>query len=255
MAGIFIITALLFFNGCAGMPDTKDMKVNDSGYAGKLLTTIQQINEHRPDTLAAHPSVTFYNNGRRVSAQGDLYLVSTPRSIRLKLSDPILKFLVADILMTDEKIRMFVPTENTVYSISAGEGILKPGINPSFISSVAQGFVPVISNPSEIKSYSDDQKRDVLELKSDTYEQIILFEKGIPVHTIIKKPSTSEKTEIFFSDPFYKDEYVLFSKIKAFSEPDGSFFEVSCKTYRINEKIDKRNLSLSIPAGVKIQNR
>lgn len=249
-------SVIIIFDNCTSFPDKKDMRTNEASYSDKLFSIIRQINSKRPETLSAHPTITFYNNGRKVTALGDLYYVSNPQNIRLKLSDPMLKFLVADILMTDGLLKMFVPTENTVYLISSGfKGILKPGINPAFISSVALGCIPVINEPKDIRSYSDEKKRDILELKNSTYEQTILFENDVPVHTRIRNVITSEKTEVFFSEPFKKDEFLLYSKIRAYSEPDGNFFEVNCKNYRLNEKIDKKNLNITIPSNVKIEQR
>jgi hypothetical protein len=249
---LLAFSSIFIFSNCATIPDKKDMRTNETAYADKLFGIITQINFKRPDTLSAHPSISFYNNGRKVTAQGDLYLISNPQTIHLKLSDPILKFLIADVLMTDGSLKMFVPTENTVYITSPGiKGILKPGINPAFVSSVALGCIPVISNPSEISSFSDEKKRDILELKNNMFIQTILFENDIPVHTIIRNITSSEKTEIFFSEPLIKDNFILYAKIKAYSEPDGSFFEVSCKNYRLNDKIEKKNLNITIPANVK----
>lgn len=247
---------MMICNNCSSIPDKQDMHTNEAHYSDKLFNIIKQINSKRPESLSAHPSISFYNNGRKVSASGDLYYVSNPQIIRLKLSDPMLKFLVTDILIADGSLKMFVPTDNTVYIIPSGiKGILKPGINPAFISSVALGCVPLINGPKDISSYSDEKKRDILELKNNTYEQTILFENDVPVHTIIKNVISSEKTEVFFSEPFRKDEFLLYSKIRAFSEPDGSFFEVSCRNFKLNEKIDKKNLSITIPSNAKTEQR
>jgi hypothetical protein len=251
-----LLTGFLYIT-CTSLPVKEDLVTADKKETQRLLSVIEAINSNRPQTLFSEVFVKIYADRRKFSVKGTLEYNAEPIQLRLKLSDPILRMLVADLYMDTSGLKTFIPLDNTVYvkrtsSVRFG----KIGFDPYFISNTAIGIIPLIRTPYDIKTFTEKteskDKYSIITFENSENSESITFLNDIPQKVEIVYKQTGKKLNVIYSDYTISDTIKFFGEIRAVSEPDGENFNIEFKNTKFNVKINERSFIYTVPKGIKI---
>jgi hypothetical protein len=245
---------------CTSLPVKDDLITADIKETQRLLAVIESINSNRPHTFSSDVFVKIYADMRKFSVKGTLDYSAEPIQLRLKLSDPVLRMLVADIYMDPAGLKTFIPLDNTVYiRRTSSSRFGKIGFDPYFISNTAMGIIPLINKPYEIKTFTEKTDRkdkySIITFENTENTEIITFLNDIPQKVEIIFKMTGKKLDVMYSDYIIKDTVKFFGEIKAVSEPDGENFDIQFKNTIFNAKINERSFIYTVPKGIKTTER
>jgi hypothetical protein len=253
---VFIFITGSLFITCTSLPLKEDLITADVKETQRLLSVIESINSNRPQTLSSDVFVKVYADMRKFSVKGTLDYKAEPIQLRLKLSDPILRMLVADVYMDSAGLKTFIPLDNAVYiKRTSSTRFGKIGFDPYFISNTAIGIIPLIQKPYEIKTFIEKTDRkdkySIITFENIENTESITFLNDIPQKVEITYKQTGKKLDITYSDYIVKDTIGFFTEIKAVSEPDGENFNIQFKNTLFNVKINERSFIYTVPNGIK----
>ena len=254
---IFAACAAAFMIQCASAPDTAEaMKKSDLSGADAVVAQVEKNNGSLPDSFISRITVKSSINGRSFKSSGTAWFASKPQSIKVQLSDLIFKTPLAEILLQEDQLRIYLPIEKTVYirSASADGSEASLEVNPFFMSRTALGRVPLISGYRITRFYQGESAGSkVIVLENDMYYESIALKDGIPGKVKILSKSGTDTYEVHYSDPVISGGSVFFRKIYAFSESSGNSLEIEYTDLNIGAAIDRDKIfRIDIPRGTKI---
>lgn len=248
----FVLFSIICFS-CSTVQDKKLATVSDPIEAQRLLNILTENNNNRPTSLSADVLVRVLADKRKFTAKGHLDYNAAVSSLRLKLVDPVLRMLMADLIMVSGSLKTYVPMDNTVYIQAGGKkNVLHVGFDPYFISSTAMGVFPIIDHVKSSAQYSVEGEYKKIEINNDEYRESIMFVNDIPRRIEISMINGSKKIVIDYLESAKKEALLFFNEIRAISEPDGNSFILEYNTVKMNGLIDSKAFQFSTPAGTKI---
>lgn len=241
---------------CTSVQNTGEVLQQDIGSdTSKYVEIINKINGSIPPSYTASVGLNSILQKQRITSSGTIYFLSNPFSIRIKFTDLIFQSVLADILLVNNSLTAYFPSENTAYKNSDFSSADSSPfmINPSIVSSVALSRIPIISDSKPTNVYkAEDPAVSVIVFESKTQLESVYFRNDIPEKILIAPKNGGGKTEIKYTGLFYSDGSAFFKKISARNEATGDFLQIEYRKVRTDIPIDpKKIFTLSIPFGVK----